>query len=692
MKNRLFLSAVAIAMLVNCATHQAGKPVARNSAAAPVTVPAEGGVPEQVKPVANDVERYRIPLSGPSLGAENPKVNIVVFSDFQCPFCSRAAETMRLLLDQYPDDVRLYFRNLPLPFHADASLAAQAAMAAHAQGKFWAMHDRLFADQGNLKRADLEGYARDIGLDVGRFKQDLDRETFKATVAGDATLASQMGVVGTPNFFINGRPLHGALPIDSFQEIIEDELARSTKVVAAGTPSEKLYEKLMAGARNGPPPPPPPSRPPLSTDVYRIEIDNAPHRGGKQPKITLVEFSDFQCPFCARAKNTLDELLKIYKDDLEIVFKHFPLPFHDNAVAAAIAAVAADEQGKFWEMHDKLFANQQNLDAASLDTYAKEIGLDETKFKTALTSPKTRAAVEADKKQAYQFAVQGTPSFFVNGRSFSGAYPPESFKMVLDEEIKKADAKLQSGTPRADLYAALTKDGLTKREPPKVEARPGEPDPSETYRAEIKGAPVKGAKDALVTIVEFSDFQCPFCARVEATIKKVLAEYQGQVRVVWRDLPLAFHSNAKAAAIAARAANLQGKFWPMHDILFKNQLNLDAASLEKYAKAIGLKLTKFKAALHDKKLQDAVEADAAMADKIGARGTPSFFINGKFLSGAQPFETFKSKIDEELKRAQKLVAGGTPKANVYAVILKEARDEVPKTAPAAPSPASQHAD
>ena len=504
MKNWLFLSAVSVATVVNCATHRAGKPVANSSVPSPcrgscppspTTTPVAGmallpggKVPEQAPPVADDVERHRISLEGPFQGAVNAKVNIVAFSDFQCPFCARGAETMRLLLKQYPNDVRLYFRHLPLPFHVDASLAAQAAMAADAQGKFWQMHDKLFANQEHLKRADLEAYAREIGLDLGRFKQDLDHQTWKNTVAADAALASQMGVVGTPNFFINGRPLRGALPIDTFQGVIEDELARSKKLLAAGTPPEGLYARLMAGARTGPPPLPA-SRPPVSNEVYRVQID-------------------------------------------------------------------------------------------------------------------------------------------------------------------------------------------------------------ETYRAEIEGAPVKGAKDALVTIVEFSDFQCPFCAQVEPTIKKILAEYKGRVRVAWRDLPLAFHANARPAAIAARAANEQGKFWPMHDILLKNQENLDAANLEKYAKVIGLNMSKFKAALHDKKLEDSVEADAAMADKVGARGTPSFFINGKFLPGAQPLETFKSKIDEELDHAQKLIAGGTPKANVYAVILKGARAEVAKPAPAAPtpSPAGQHAD
>jgi protein-disulfide isomerase len=286
--------------------------------------------------------------------------------------------------------------------------------------------------------------------------------------------------------------------------------------------------------------------------------------------------------------------------------------------------------------------------------------------------------------------VQGTPSFFVNGRAFSGAYPLESFQMVLDEELKKADAKLQAGTPRAELYAAIIKDGLDKKEMPKEQARPNEPSPTEIYKAEVKGAPIKGAKDALVTIVQFSDFQCPYCSRVEPTIDKIMEEYKGKVRVAWRNKPLPFHDKAKPAAIAALAADQQGKFWPMHDILFKNQQNLDAASLEKYAKEIGLDMAKFKAALQDKKLQEAVESDVAMGDKLGARGTPAFFVNGSFLSGAQPFENFKSRIDEQLKKAEELVKKGTPKAKVYDALMKTAKAEVSGgAAPAAPAAAPE---
>ena len=131
------------------------------------------------------------------------------------------------------------------------------------------------------------------------------------------------------------------------------------------------------------------------------------------------------------------------------------------------------------------------------------------------------------------------------------------------------------------------------------------------------------------------------------------------------------------AAIAARAAGEQGKFWEMHKKLFENQSALDRPALEKYASELGLNMGKFKAALDANKGKEDIEADAAGGGKIGARGTPAFFINGKFLSGAQPFEAFKAKIDEELKTAEGLVAKGTPKAKVYEALMKDAKAEVP---------------
>jgi protein-disulfide isomerase len=634
----------------------------------------------------DDVERKCVPFDGKARGSSKAQVTIVAFSDFQCPFCSRVLPTLDKLIKEYPDKIRVFFKHNPLPFHSDAPLAAQATVAAENQGKFWEMHDKLFANQQNLKRPDLEKYAQELKLDMAKFKADIDSPATKKRVEDDTELGKKLGVQGTPNFFINGRPIRGAVPYEQFKSAVEDELARGKKLMAKGISASKVFAALMKGEGKGlgtPTPPAAPPRIPVGSELYKIEPGTAPRVGGKEPKITLIEFSDFQCPYCSRAKGTLDELRKIYKDDLQISFRHYPLPFHNNAMPAAIAAVAAAEQGKFWEMHDKLFANQQALAAADLEKYASEIGLDVAKFKAAIENPKTKAAVEADMKVATNFGVGGTPAFFINGHAFSGAYPLESFKTAIDEEIKKVDAKIAAGTPRAGLYAAVIKDGLDKAAPKKEEARPGEPQAGEVYKAEIKGAPIKGAKDALVTIVQFSDFQCPFCSRVEPTIDQVMKEYAGKVRVAWRNMPLPFHDKAKPAAIAAMAANEQGKFWQMHEILFKHQQALGPDDLQKYAQEIGLNMPRFKAALEDKKILAAIEAEAAAGGKIGARGTPAFFINGTFLSGAQPFEQFRSRIDQELKKAEELAKKVGSKAKVYDALMKTAKAEVGGGAPSA---------
>ena len=173
---------------------------------------------------ADGIERYRVPLDGASKGSTSAKVNIVAFSDFQCPFCSRVTPTMDRIEKEYGKDVRFFFRHNPLPFHQDAPLASQAAIAAESQGKFWQMHDKLFANQQNLKRPELEKYAQEIGLDMGKFKAYLDSNSGQKRIDADMALARQIGVQGTPNFFINGRPLYGAASFEKFKEVIDAEL------------------------------------------------------------------------------------------------------------------------------------------------------------------------------------------------------------------------------------------------------------------------------------------------------------------------------------------------------------------------------------------------------------------------------------------------------------------------------------
>ncbi len=161
--------------------------------------------------------------------------------------------------------------------------------------------------------------------------------------------------------------------------------------------------------------------------------------------------------------------------------------------------------------------------------------------------------------------------------------------------------------------------------------------------------PSKGAADAKVTIVEFSDFQCPFCSRAEPSVDEVMQKYPGKVRVVFRHFPLSFHENAAKAAEAGACAEEQGKFWEMHKLMFGNQAKLTVADLKDNAKTLGLDTEKFNACLDGNKMKAKVDADTEAGKKVGVNGTPAFFINGVMISGAQPFTEFAKVIDQELK-------------------------------------------
>jgi len=161
---------------------------------------------------------------------------------------------------------------------------------------------------------------------------------------------------------------------------------------------------------------------------------------------------------------------------------------------------------------------------------------------------------------------------------------------------------------------------------------------------DVGDAPVRGASNAPVTLVVFSDFQCPFSARGEATVAKLLKESPGRVKVAFKNRPLPSHAHARLAGKAALAAGLQGKFWEMHDLLFAHQKHLERADLEAYATQLGLDKAAFVAALDSPELDARLAADAAQADSLQIAGTPTFFVNGKRITGAQPIEAFRAAI------------------------------------------------
>ena len=174
--------------------------------------------------------------------------------------------------------------------------------------------------------------------------------------------------------------------------------------------------------------------PQVSSRMERVDVGRAPIRGAASAPVTVVAFFDYECPYCARGERMLAELERRYPN-VRIAFKQRPLPFHEHAALAARAALAADEQGRFAELHAKLFASQSALDRASLERYATELGLDLGRFREALDSPRVAARIDDDRTQADELGVAGTPTFFVNGRRVVGAQPLEEVAPLVEASL-----------------------------------------------------------------------------------------------------------------------------------------------------------------------------------------------------------------------------------------------------------------
>jgi len=618
-----------------------------------------------------DAERIPVGTS-PVLGRNDALATLVIFSDFQCPFCTRVEDTIRQLRTQYGNDLRVVWKNNPLPFHDKAGPAAEAALEAHAQRGnegFWRMHEVLFQNQQHLDRPDLERYAQQIGLDMTRFRAAMDGHTHQAAITRDQALATAVGAQGTPNMYINGTNIVGAQPIERFRTIIDQVLARARTI----QPRNQVYAQMVRDPVTAGEPPAPaaqPQRPaePDPTQVLRVPVGNSPVQGPATALVTMVVFSEFQCPFCSRVGPTIRNLRTRYGNDLRIVWKNEPLPFHDNARPAAEAAMEVYAQRGaegFWRMHDTLFENQQALSRADLERHAQTIpGINMARFRASLDSHAQQAAVDADHTLAQSLEANGTPHFFINGRRLVGAQPEDAFVRLIDEVKTKAEEFMREnpGTTRANLYERMMAraDTTIRRTgggaAPGAAAAPAPAQPDEnrvyTVRANPR-APTIGPNNARVIIEHFSDYQCPFCSRVGPILEQIRQRYPTQVQVRWRDYPLPFHNNAMVAAEACREVFAQrgnATFWRYHDILFQNQQTLDRPNLERLAQELGgIDMARFRAALDAHTHQAAIRDDMAAADASGAQiGTPAFFINGKFVAGALPFEQFQTRIDAAL--------------------------------------------
>jgi len=367
--------------------------------------------------------------------------------------------------------------------------------------------------------------------------------------------------------------------------------------------------------------------------------DGEPFQGNLTASVVIEEFSSFQCPYCGKYfSETYPQLIANYVETGQVlyIYRDFPLQTQPQSPLAAQAANCAGQVSgadAFWQMHDRLFENQrewsgQGKAAGIFKTYAADLGLNQAQFDQCLDSEATLAEVEADAQEGASRGVRGTPTFFINGQALVGAQPYTAFAGALD--------------------AVLAGETL-----PGAEAAEPAPVPTPATISPADQALVFGDSDAPVTIVEFSDYQCPFCERhfqqTWPQLRAALVE-TGRVRYIFKDFPITnIHPQAPKAHEAARCAGEQGAYWEMHDRIFDGQAEWAGKSkhvevLKGYGLELGLDAAAFDACLDSGRWAETVQSDLSEGVALGVRGTPTFFIEGYPLVGAQPYEVFQQAI------------------------------------------------
>ncbi|MCX5746196.1 MAG: thioredoxin domain-containing protein [Proteobacteria bacterium] len=445
--------------------------------------------------------------------------------------------------------------------------------------------------------------------------------------------------------------------------------------------------------------------------TYAITLDPLDATvGPADAKVTIIEASDYACPYCERIRPTMAKLRAKYGKDLRIVYKQ--LVVHPTtATASALAACAAAKQHKFAAMDEALWQAYQARTFDTDDTSdpnrpvkcwdspagcpfvnaaAKQAGVNVTRLQADM--PACLANVEGARKLMARFSVSAIPTVFINGRFLQGAQPLETFEQLVDEELAKATTRITQGAKPATYYQQWVIDqGETQLDPattappsappPPLPHRRVEPDADKTYAIKVDADDATlGPADAKITMILACDYASPYCEKVRDTIAKLRTKYGKDLRLVAKQL-VVHPRNTMASALAACAANRQGKFAAMDALLWDaykaRAFDLSDEGNVKCWEAAGTGCTNVTAAAQAAKLDlarfktDMIACQASVATSMtdlaafNVAATPSFFINGRFLSGAQPQEVFERLIDEELAKATTRIKQGTRPAAYY---------------------------
>ena len=563
-----------------------------------------------------------------NMPAEKGRVLLLEFTNFQCLFCARSQSTMEEISERYGDQVIVVTLHNPLPFHKFALPRAKLAVVAQRRDKLAVVKQELFEPYVEGVTEATVGAL--LKMSPEELKRELSAPETDALVEHQRRIANAVGLTGTPAFSINGHVLKGARPMESFAEIIDAEIALSKKAKAGGNAWFKSRFKENAPELHGylfegkePPEVKAPTRKKSTgTDdtIYYVPVDHERDAvlGPRDAPVTVVSFIGFRCPFSKRFFETLKRLAAEFPEDVRIHIKHSPLKFHEYSRERAQLALCAREQGKFLEMADLLFENIRTYSPKKAGDLARKLRLNQRRLSECLKSGRTDAQLNDDQRVASEAFARGTPSTFVNGRKLSGARPFEDLKSLVDRELKGARERLK-GTAPAELYATIIAGGERKRVV-------GE----ESYDLNRQGgsAPIRdGSAAASLKLTVFTDYQCPYCARIEPVLEAVKAHYGEGLAIEVRHFPLTHHEQAEPAARAAECANEAGRGLDMHRLLMKRQAELSEASWSAFAGELGLPLEAFDSCMKSERTKSVVAQDQAIAESANITGTPTLYVH-----------------------------------------------------------------
>ncbi len=402
-----------------------------------------------------------LPVDGaPVRGERDAPLTVHLFSDLSCEDCRAVYDRLTAEIDGHPGEMRLVFRHAPMDDMGQQ--VARAAIAADEQGKFWEFVDTLYDLPALPSQDQWPKVVEAAGLDVERWEQDRRSPMIDAVLEHDAIHAEEVGLVQAPTYFVNGIRKVGGVAIQEFDEVIAEEREYVAAMEDAGLSGADIswrrilqnyqpvdWEEVEEQRR----------RLEAELTVVHVPLGESPQRGAspQESLVTVVVFVDLRCGYSAQASAELRALVEHYDDQgMRLVFKHFPLPMHEDAGRLARASVLANQAGAFWDFVDAVYMGETRIDDTNLESTLRDLGWHGEDFEASMEDEEVRAAVENDRRLGEELGITGTPTMYVNGIELVGVYPgPELAPLIEDQIALALSIQDMTGSSGAELYREL---------------------------------------------------------------------------------------------------------------------------------------------------------------------------------------------------------------------------------------------